>query len=320
MLLKRCSPGYFLSLALLGLGLCSCTALRAPHHQPFLESSDVAVPDGLAAASQVAETEKPAPQALPPQPPCWVDCPVDEGHHFDHERFWQDVDLSLADHRTFYSPQQLTLLALGIGAAAPFANTYADRSIRDYYQDEVREDIPDGLAEGINYAGQLWVVFPLLVETRALFGKSPADYRTDGGLGEWSNRSLRAVAVGYPPTVALYGILGSTRPAKNDSRWHPFQNFHGVSGHTFIGAIPFLTAASMTEEPLFQVPLVLGSFLTGWSRVHKDRHYFSQVALGWWLAYLSVRSVHQTQAEPGPWSVVPLPTPEGPGVGIHLEY
>jgi membrane-associated phospholipid phosphatase len=236
------------------------------------------------------------------------------------DRFWQDVDLSCADHAAFYSCPNLALLGLGIGAMAPVANTSADRSLRNWYQDHVRAGDSDDFADAVNLAGQVWVVVPLAVEASSLLGHGPDDYRTAGGIRDWSNRSLRAIAVGYPPTVALYGILGSTRPAKNDSRWHPFQNFHGVSGHTFIGAIPFLTAASMTDDPLLQAPLVAGSFLTGWSRVHLDRHYFSQVALGWWLAFLSVRSVNATQEGPLPWTLVPLPMPDATGVGVYVEY
>ena len=128
-------------------------------------------------------------------------------------------------------------------------------------------------------------------------GGAGEDYYLDGGLYEWGNRSLRAVATGYPPVVALYGLLGASRPSTNDSRWQPFQHFHSVSGHTFIGAIPFLTAARMMEEPMHKVPFLLGSLLTGWSRIHDNRHYFSQVMLGWWIAYLSVSSVDQTQEE-----------------------
>jgi hypothetical protein len=112
-------------------------------------------------------------------------------------------------------------------------------------------------------------------------------------------------------------LLGASRPA-GDSRWHPFRDVHGVSGHTFVGAVPFLTAAAMVDEPLYKVPLVLGSFLTGWARIHNDNHYFSQAALGWWIAYLSVRSVNQTQRERAV-SFSPF-TPDGPGVAVEVRY
>ncbi len=241
------------------------------------------------------------------------------------DRLGADVDLARDDAANFYTPSGLSLLALGIGAAAPIANTSADESIRRWVRAPAARvpgegDSVDALSSVVNYAGQFWFVVPLWVEVAALRGGAADGYQADGGMREWGNRSLRAVALGYPPVLALYGILGSGRPDKNDSHWHPFREFHGVSGHTFMGAIPFLTAAAMVDEPLYKVPLVLGSFLTGWSRLHEDRHYFSQVALGWWIAYLAVRSVGQTQEQRESFSVAPAVTPEGPGVAVHLRY
>ena len=243
--------------------------------------------------------------------------PVATRDVWDGLRF--DLDLALDDARNFYSWPNIGGLALGIAAAAPLANTHADRSIRDSYQRHVRSGSLDGLADFTTYAGQLWVLVPLALETSALLGKAEEGYWEDGGWYEWSNRSLRAIALGYPPTVALYGLLGSGRPDRNDSRWHPFRYFHGVSGHTFLGAVPFLTAAAMTDNLLLQAPLVAGSFATGWARINNDRHYFSQVALGWWIAFLSVRSVGQTQDQRSHFLVVPCTT-EGPGISLQFRY
>jgi hypothetical protein len=246
--------------------------------------------------------------------PAWLQREPDCWH-----RLGQDVDLALEDCRQFYGWRNLGWVALGVGAAAPLANTSADESIRRWYQRRGRGESADTAARVVNYLGQAWVIAPLCLEVAGLTGHAPEDYRTDGGFFEWSNRSLRAVAVGFPPVVALYGLLGSGRPDRGDSSWHPFRNFHGVSGHTFMGAVPFLTAASMTDNPWVRYPMLLGSLLTGWSRIHEDRHYFSQVALGWWMAYLAVQSVNRTQ-EGRALSFTPTITPEGPGVGIELRY
>jgi len=75
----------------------------------------------------------------------------------------------------------------------------------------------------------------------------------------------------------------------------------------------------MTDDPLWQVPWFLGSFATGWSRIHKDQHYLSQVVLGWWLAYLSVRRVDDAADEHRSWTLSPM-TPEGPGIGVEFRY
>jgi len=223
------------------------------------------------------------------------------------------------DLRQFYSAPVLGGLALGVGAAAPLANTSADRTIRRWYQERIRRDGLNPVSTAASIGGQAWVVWPLWMECNALRGGAGEDYYLDGGLYEWGNRSLRAVATGYPAVLGLYVLLGASRPGYNDdSRWHPFQDIHGVSGHTFVGAIPFLTAATMVDEPLYKVPLFLGSFLTGWSRIHDDRHYFSQVALGWWIAYLSVHSVDQTQEERAV-TFTPF-TADGPGFGVQVRY
>src|SRR5947209_11486972 len=168
--------------------------------------------------------------------------------------FWDrvgvDVELTRDDFREFYSPIILGELGLGIGAAAPLANTSADRTIRRWYQERIKREWLNPVSTTVAISGQAWVVWPLWMEFRALQGAAGEDYYLDGGLYEWGNRSLRAVATGYPPVLALYGLLGASRPSAKDSRWHPFQDIHGVSGHTFLGAVPFLTAAQMMDEQI----------------------------------------------------------------------
>ncbi|HEV3258273.1 MAG TPA: phosphatase PAP2 family protein [Gemmataceae bacterium] len=236
------------------------------------------------------------------------------------DRLGRDVDLVREDYQHYYCTwQNLGELALGVGVAAPLANTSADNSIRNWYQKKVRTTTTDAFADGIGVAGELWIAVPVGLEAWALAGKAGDDYSTDSGLFEWSNRSLRSMAVGTPSLLMMYVTLGAARPDTGDSRWHPFQNIHGASGHTFFGAVPFLTAAEMTDNEFLKVPLFLGSFLTGWSRINNDRHYFSQVVLGWWMAYLSVRRVDDTQAERKSWSLVPT-YEDGPGIGVLYRY
>lgn len=237
--------------------------------------------------------------------------------------FWQAVDLSKEDYRNYYtSHRNLALWAFGVGAAAPVANTQLDQEIRDTYQENVNSRAIDDLVEVINVAGQYWFVLPLGLELMAWKGHFGDDYWLDGGIHEWSNRSLRAIAVGFPPVVAMYGLLGGGRAdgPPGNSKWRPFQDIRGISGHTFMGAIPFLTAAAMTDDPFWKTSMVLGSFLTGWSRIHKDRHYYSQVALGWWMALLAVKTVGRTQEQHRGWAVAPTLVGGAPGMALHIEY
>jgi hypothetical protein len=236
------------------------------------------------------------------------------------DRLGADLDLSLKDYENYYTWRNLGALGLGIGVAAPLANTSADEHIRHWYQRHVRGETTDEFAQVFEYTGQFWLVLPVCVEGAALLGHGDDDYAFDGGLAEWSNRSLRAVCVGTPPMLALYAVLGSSRPDRNDSGWHPFNDIHGVSGHTFMGAVPFLTAAEMTDEEWLKATLVAGSFLTGWARINDDKHYFSQVFLGWWMAYLAVRRVDDTNgAARKPYELLPF-CADGPGIGVQIRY
>lgn len=234
-------------------------------------------------------------------------------------RLGGDCKLMCDDYRNYYSWGVMAELAVGVAAAAPIANTSADQDIRRWYQRRVRGETTDEYAQFFNYAGQFWLALPVCMEGAALMGKADEDYASDGGLYEWSNRSLRAILVGVPPMLSMYVVLGSSRPDRDDSHWHPFNDIHGVSGHTFMGAVPFLTAAAMADEDWMKVPLFLGSFATGWARLDLDRHYFSQVMLGWWMAYVSVQSVGRTQAEQRALTITPTFL-DGPGVAAVLRY
>lgn len=141
-------------------------------------------------------------------------------------------------------------------------------------------------------------------------------------LGNFGDRSLRALAVGAPMVGILQVGLGGQRPDANDSYWQPLRNSHGVSDYAFVGAVPFLTAASMTESRALKAVLIAGSMWPAWSQVHDDSHYFSQVFIGWSIAYLATQAVNQTENDSV--RVVPLAIPNGNGttmgMGVHIQY
>jgi membrane-associated phospholipid phosphatase len=76
----------------------------------------------------------------------------------------------------------------------------------------------------------------------------------------------------------------------------------------------------MTDRPWLKAPLWAASFVPAWSRINDDRHYLSQVVLGWWLAWLSVCSVDETQRQRQCWQLAPLLGPETMGAGLHVSY
>jgi len=217
----------------------------------------------------------------------------------------RDFSLVKEDYKNFYLDTP-TLIKLGAatGVAAVFANTSMDGDIRDYYQNRLRGNTTDGFATVLKVPGDLFITVPVLLGGHLLLPET-------GIAGQWTLRSLRAIAVGAPAGLILRSATGSGRPPDGDSRWRPFKHNDGLSAHTFIGAVPFITAAKMNDN-LFLKGVFYGvSVLPGLSRINDDKHYFSQAALGWYLAYLSCSAVEKTNKTQDREVLSFVPLPEG---------
>lgn len=236
------------------------------------------------------------------------------------DRLRQDARLVAGDYHNYYSLGGLGLLAAGFGVAAPLANTSADRQVRDWYQCHLRSAASGWASDAVALGVIVAAGVPAAVEASALAGLAPDGYAADGGLWEWGNRATRAYAVGLPPLLVTQFALGASRPDRGDSRWRPFHDSHGASDHAFFGAVPLLSAAAEAENPWLRYPLFLASFVPAWSRVDEDKHYLSQAVLGWWLAFVAVRSVSHTQQDFGRFSVGTVPYPDGAGVAVQVRY
>ncbi|MEI6972268.1 MAG: hypothetical protein WCL44_12235, partial [bacterium] len=176
----------------------------------------------------------------------------------------------LDDYSEFYSATNMLYLGGGLAAGALLANTSADRSIRDWYQNDVRSGGTDKFAKSAKLFGEGAIAGPVFVAA-SLTGLIGDDNPVTSAIGEWGNRSLRSVLVGGPPMLAFQLVLGSGRPSDGvDSDWAPFKQDNGVSGHAFIGAIPFLSAAEMVDNRAVKPLLYAGSTLAGLSRVNDD--------------------------------------------------
>jgi hypothetical protein len=136
----------------------------------------------------------------------------------------------------------------------------------------------------------------------------------------WGELSFRSMLVGTVPLLLAQRILGASRPNDDqpDSKWQFWNDDNGASGHAFVGAVPFLVAAEMSESPAARLGLTLASTLPAWSRIHDNDHYVSQVILGWWLARTAVRSVKPPRGD-SQWDVVPLVSAEAIGAGIEIR-
>jgi len=217
------------------------------------------------------------------------------------------------DYKCFYSKDNLRSLAIGIGLAGVLANTSIDGEIQDCVQEYLRNDDTDNLSESVKPFGEGAITIPLYVGA-ALFGELTKDIRLGSATGEWGERSLRAILVGAPPMLFLQNAIGASRPKEDDSHWRPFNDNNGVSGHSFMGAVPFITAAKMADNTYLKYSLYLGSMLCGWSRINDDCHYFSQAALGWWVAYLAASCTERTEKERKRVVIAPAPVADGMGI------
>ncbi len=267
----------------------------------------------------------PAPQAYPlAQPTCGedfcspaVDCPTfTERFCAKAGRGWSDVK---CDYRRYYSRRTGRDLLLCVGAAAIMANTSIDQNFRDWVQDDVRSSGSDKFASFWKTFGEGDIMVPAWAGL-ALLGSVLEEFPTMATAGDFGYRTTRGYLVGAPPMLFMQYALGASRPhERNGSQWHPFSDTNGVSGHAFLGAVPFITAAQMSDDFWVKGGFYFMSTLTAWSRINDDAHYLSQAWMGWWMAYLSCRAVSETeQAKQRRYTVAPIMAPGT--VGMMFEY
>lgn len=229
----------------------------------------------------------------------------------------QAVNIAKTDFENFYLGRA-NLIRLGIGIAGDglFANTNMDRYIRDRYQENLRSNGTDHAAKIAKVAGEGLVAVPVYI---GLYGAGLL--LQNPTMETWAQRSFRATIVGAPAHLFLQEAIGADRPTDGNSKWRPFHSSHGVSGHAFIGGIPFITAAKMAENPYLKGAFYGLSTLTGLSRINDDAHYFSQAALGWYLAYLSCDVVLKTeQGREGKTDIAFVPVENGFAATFHRVF
>lgn len=247
---------------------------------------------------------------VPPNP----DQPLATAGRPDLKARWQLFTSNVvSDYCQFYSYTGLLGLAGGVGVNAVLANTYMDVRFRDWYQERVRTHDTDQFAKFWKTFGEGGIMFPAFAGL-AIVGNLFDDYPVMGVVGDYSGRVTRGYLVGAPPMLALQSVLGAGRPENGPSYWQPFQHDNGVSGHAFTGAVPFITAAKMVENPLLKSGFYVLSTFPAWSRINDDKHYLSQVVLGWWIGYLAASAVDKTDFQSKRFQVTPVCSPEMSGV------
>lgn len=245
--------------------------------------------------------------------------PASDAHHDGW--FTRTLRTVVADHEAFYDTGTMLALGAGVGLAGLSANTQLDRDIYEDVLPEWRTEEWDEFRDNVVPFGDGAYVLPVLATTSLL---APAL----GGeiVGEWGERSLRAILVGAPPVLALQRLTGGGRPDDpantTSSEWEPFDHSNGVSGHAFIGAVPFLTIAAMQENVWIDGVCYVGSTAVAAARLQGFRHYFSQVVLGWFLGYLAVDAVSDSGRSPDGrgTSIEPLVGEDGVAVFVVHRF
>lgn len=225
------------------------------------------------------------------------------------------------DYCNYYDRGTMAKLAYGLVLGSVLANTSMDQDVQDWYQDDVRSADTDNFAQFWKTFGEGQIFIPAFA-CLAFAGRMTADWPLLGTAGQFSARTTRAYVVGAPPMLFMQYMLGASRPGEtgHSSHWEPFQDTNSVSGHAFVGAVPFITAARMTDNVFLKSGLYACSTLTGFSRINDDRHYLSQVILGWWMAYLACEAVDTTCLNRQGMTFMPIASTEMVGFGGICEY
>ena len=235
-----------------------------------------------------------------------------------------------SDFRNFYSRENFANILVGYGVHAVLSNTAMDQHLIDWYQDHGRSDGTDRFSAGVRDIGTGMAIAPIAVVGVLYYCDRVTDrvrfFETRGGsfLGEFASRATRAYLVGTPMMMLSQNLIGAGRPNYPDptSRWQPFQHDKGVSGHAFAGAIPFLTLAQMSDNFWLKTGFYTCSTFVAWSRFNDGAHYFSQILMGWYLAYLTCRAVSKTEYQllPRGLTVFPVIEPRTTGIGIVYQW
>ncbi len=225
------------------------------------------------------------------------------------------------DYQDFYSLRGMAIVGAQVGGAAILANTSLDQEFQNWHDDNIMSSGSDDLADAVRWLGDGRIMIPVFAGAAVLECFAQDDQPIFQTVGNWGSRCSRSVLVGGPTVLGLSYLLGASRPSEDrGSQWKPLDDNNSVSGHAFIGAVPFLNAANMTESVPLKAAFYGLSALPAWSRVNDRRHYLSQVLLGWGIAWLAADVVARTEDGQRNWVVVPYATDSGMGLQSIVTF
>ena len=231
---------------------------------------------------------------------------------------WETV---VDDYREFYSEQRLKRMGMALGTGAVLAHTNSDQLFQKWYQTDIRSGGTDDFSRAVKHFGEYRYLLPATMATAFLDNlfEGTAYNRT---VGRWGKRTMRAYLLGTPVLWASQSLTGASRPEENrGSKWRPFQDVNGVSGHAYVGAVPFLVMAGMSDENrVLKTLFYAASTMTALSRVNDDAHYFSQAALGWYLAWEATDTVRYRENRERSYTIRPMAVEDGYGISVGLNW
>ena len=236
----------------------------------------------------------------------------------------QSRDRIFDDFGNLYNQEKAISFGIVLLGAGVVANTSMDSNFQNWHNKHIRSNCTDDFAKVAKFPGEGQIFIPIMAASAIAYRFCQAKWSfSNCTLGEFADRTARGYLVGAPTLLLLQPALGAGRPTMGSSHWHPFRRANAVSGHAYIGAIPFITAAQMTDKPVMKGLFYALSTFCAWSRVNDDAHYLSQAVLGWYLAYLSVRAVTTTESRrrlPCGLTIFPVSDADLVGVGVHYRY
>jgi len=224
------------------------------------------------------------------------------------------------DYLGFYSRDRMLRLGMVFGAGAILANTHIDESFQKWYRTDIHSSSTDDFARATKNFGEWKYLVPVTFGA-AIFDEFVSDKEYQSPISQWGVRTARAYILGTPILLVTKEITGASRPKDGvGSTWRPFNDVNGVSGHAFVGAVPFLTFAKMNEDnDLLKYLAYAASTLTAISRINDDAHYLSQAALGWYLAWEATGTIDD-QDNRKKFRVAPMSLKDGYGIYVGMEW
>jgi membrane-associated phospholipid phosphatase len=229
-------------------------------------------------------------------------------------KLWYDVD-------NYLSWTTAGEMVIAVGVDAILANTPLDQHFQNWFQSNVRTSGTDHFSNSIAFLGHGQVMIPTVLGL-AVAGTVIGDNWVGNTVGDFGSQTARAYLIGAPSLLMFQYGLGASRPSDDyahGSYWRPFSNSHGASGDAYIGSVPFITAANMTDNIFLKAGLFLCSTMVAFERVDVNQHYLSQVILGWSLGYMAAAAVGKTERDDRAVIFGPVVTPDLVGVGIDIR-